>query len=121
MRLIQSVGDAFYRVVDNIGGQKDCKTCEAYREFLEVETQRSRYFEQLLLKRVGIIQSDTVQEDEQTLLPVVHRMASLSAIRRAAEQLKKNKKSDNPVADISELTEAERVFQEHLGDKINNG
>lgn len=38
-------------------------------------------------------------------------------IRRAAQDL--TKKKENPVADESELTEAERIFQAHLGDKTN--
>lgn len=114
-----SVGDAFYRIVDNIGRRDECKSCVAYKEFLEVETQRSRYFENLLLTRAGIIQADTQVEVAVEHLPI-HRVTTLSQLRRAAELMSKakpGKSLESALAEEHEKTEAEILFEKELANK----
>lgn len=117
MKLLQYVGDAFYRVINLIGQEKDCPSCKAYREFLEIESQRARYFEQLLLTRAGIIDKEHQQVENEEYQPVFHRASTLSSIRRAAEELTK-KRPVTIIASDSELTEAERLFQQEK-DKLD--
>lgn len=120
MKISQFVCDVVYRVgefIKNLLADEPCKCCEIYREVLEIETQRARYYERLVLKHAGITDEEVAVESETTFLPVVHRSATLSEIRRAAEAKFKDKAEP---AKESELTEAEKVFQANLNQRLAN-
>lgn len=89
-----------------------CECCEIYKEVLETESQRARYYERLLLKRLGIVSDDTEVAQDVEYLPTFSATATLSQIRRRAER-KFALKEDKP-AEQSELSEAEQLFEASL-------
>lgn len=89
------------------------------REALEQERQEKILFRTLLLKRTGDISVSTTeqleQQPEQDYIPV-HRSRSLTGILKQAKDkldLKQAMSASAPAV-LSELTEAEKVFQSSL-------
>lgn len=112
---LEFVVEGFSRIgsfVKKLFEDSPCKCCEVYRECLENESQRSRYYERLLLSRLGVNNSDTEVVEDVEFLPTFSRTATLSQIRRSAERKFAEKK--DVVANKQELTEAEKLFEQSL-------
>lgn len=116
--LLASVVEGFSHVgsfVKRLFEDPPCKCCEVYRECLENESQRARYYERLLLSRLGVNTTDTEVAEDVEFLPTFSRTATLSQIRRSAERRFAEKK--DTVANKQELTEAEKLFEQSLNNQ----
>lgn len=115
--LSRFVRDVAYQVVEfvkKVLQDPPCPCCAIYREQVEIESQRARYYEQLLLKRLGAISNDEIAGDVQTdYSPVYSRTMTLSQLRRQAER-KFSVKESGEIANPIEKTEAEALFEERL-------
>ena len=105
-------------VVDRLTRERECKTCEAYREFLEKETEEKRYYQQLLLSKAGLLNEVEKEQLSVRDFPVLHRGFTLSGIRREASRYLKKKAENGGVvpAEEHDLTPGEKLFQQKLGD-----
>jgi hypothetical protein len=97
---LETIGDFIFREVK-------CEKCELYREWLELEIKEKEYFKNLLLNP----NPGSERSEETPEWPSFNRGTSLSAIRRQleADSVKRSKPAED-----SELTEAERRFEESL-------
>lgn len=100
----------------------ECKECALYREWLEKESIEKRHLQALLFKKVGLIDKANEEELDEADWPVVQRGIRLSELRRHLEsQSRRNvtpgvQAPEARVATPSELTEAERLFEEKLNE-----
>lgn len=103
-----------------IVGIKECKTCNLYSNELGYERERREYYEQLLLTKAGIInqiKDDDIDLSDSERFPSVRRITTFSALRHIAEDLKLKQKKEADLAQPSEKTEAEEIFERELNGK----
>lgn len=63
----------------------ECEKCKLYEELLEVANAKRDYYEQLLLTKAGIIRDET-EIDSTVEFQSVHRINTMSSVRRMAAQ-----------------------------------
>lgn len=87
--------------------EEECKRCKVLEEWLLIERTKRDYFEQLLLERAGILKKESLQ-DEPENFPSIHRIATLSSIRKMAQEISRDKgKNSQPIPEaVSKFEEA---------------
>ena len=89
------------------------------KEVLADERERRRFYENAYLSKLGAFgESSDVAVNLADFEPV-RRYSTLSSLRRqAAEKMKEDKEKEAKATDViakgGDLTEAEKIFQEHL-------
>lgn len=89
--------------------EPECAKCLVLREWLEQERERSRYFEQLLLTRAGIIHTteDKPLEQQEDWAPI-RKITTMSQLRNAARNASRS------MNNLNSVTDEERAFEEEL-------
>jgi hypothetical protein len=92
---------------------KVCESCKLLREVLERESAERKLLLDIILTRSNFVNLNSNQQlaDELANLPTINRYVTLSSVRREAEEKSRERAK---VAKDSEMTEAERKFQEAL-------
>lgn len=92
---------------------KVCESCKLLREVLERESAERKLLLDIILTRSNFVNINNNQQlaDELANLPTINRYVTLSSVRREAEEKSRERAK---VAKDSEMTEAERKFQEAL-------
>lgn len=88
-----------------------CESCIVLREWLENATQEKRYYQELLLKKAGIIGEEQTAIIPEEYLPISSHSTSLTRLRRELEI--KSRPNATPAND-TDLTPGEKIFQESL-------
>lgn len=105
-------------IVDTLGKDPVCPTCQVYKEWLDEERSKREYYEQLYLARIGAIKASE-EIESVTSFPSVHRVVTLSSLRQQAVANSRNRNTQ-PSAELakdSDKTEAELLFESALNGK----
>jgi hypothetical protein len=113
LNFTRSVGKAFSVITDSLFGDVECKECKILHAWLETEISKREYYERLILIKAGILLPAT-QEDNLENFESIHRYATLSAIRRAAEIHQIQLKKQTEKADDKDKTPGEKLFEQEL-------
>jgi hypothetical protein len=92
---------------------KTCENCKLLREVLERESAERKLLLDIILTRSNFVNISNNQQlaEELANLPTINRFVTLSSVRREAEEKSREKAR---VAKDSDMTDAERKFQEAL-------
>lgn len=100
-------------IIDSLSTK--CDKCELYEHLWVEEKERREFYEKVYLTKTGAFSDPEVSVTSEDFKPV-RRYVTPSDLKRQATMLRRKQSEPERLASESEKTEAERLFEESLGE-----